>query len=63
MRNLRKIFESLGMFKRDPALAIKDAFARVLTGDTTPDDITLLTPIIEAVIAIAENDAKARTEG
>ena len=63
MRNLRKIFESLGMFKRDPVLTIKDAFARVLTGDTTKDDIALLTPIIDAVIAIAEDDAKKKSEG
>ena len=29
MRNLRKIFESLGFFKRSPVLAIKDMAARI----------------------------------
>ena len=31
MRNLRKIFESLGFFKRSPVLAIKDMAARINT--------------------------------
>jgi hypothetical protein len=63
MRNLRKIFESLGMFKRDPVLTIKDSFARFETGDATPDDVVLLGKIIAAVIEIAEGDATKRTEG
>ena len=32
MRNLRKIFESLGFFKRSPVLAIKDMAARINGG-------------------------------
>ena len=31
MRNLRKIFESLGFFKRSPVLSIKDMAARINT--------------------------------
>lgn len=32
MRNLRKIFESLGFFKRSPVLSIKDMAARINSG-------------------------------
>ena len=56
MRNLRKIFESLGFFKRSPVLTIKDMAARVNTGDATPDDLILFNRIMDAVIAIAEDD-------
>ena len=64
MRNLRKIFESLGMFKRDPVLVIKDARARMETGDLTSDDRILLGRIIDEVITIAADDArKAAEEG
>lgn len=58
MRTLRKIFESLSMFTRDPVMSIKDARARFLTDDATADDKVLLGRILDAVIAIAEDDAK-----
>ena len=39
MRNLRKIFESLGFFKRSPVLAIKDMAARINIGIQALDAI------------------------
>ncbi len=39
MRNLRKIFESLGFFKRSPVLAIKDMAARINGGVQALDAI------------------------
>lgn len=60
MRNLRKIFESLGFFKRSPVLSIKDMAARINTGDQTAEDLVLFNRIIDAVVGIAEGDeAKA----
>lgn len=60
MRNLRKIFESLGFFKRSPVLSIKDMAARINSGDQTAEDLVLFNRIIDAVVAIAEGDeAKA----
>lgn len=56
MRNLRKIFESLGFFKRSPVLSIKDMAARINSGDQTAEDLVLLNRIIDAVVAIAEGD-------
>ena len=56
MRNLRKIFESLGFFKRSPVLAIKDMAARINTGDQTAEDLVLFNRIIDAVVASAEGD-------
>ena len=56
MRNLRKIFESLGFFKRSPVLSIKDMAARINSGDHTAEDIVLFNRIIDAVVAIAEGD-------
>ncbi len=56
MRNLRKIFESLGFFKRSPVLSIKDMAARVNSGDQTAEDLVLFNRIIDAVVAIAEGD-------
>lgn len=56
MRNLRKIFESLGFFKRSPVLSIKDMAARVNSGDQTAEDLVLFNRIIGAVVAIAEGD-------
>jgi hypothetical protein len=83
MRNLRKIFESLGFFKRSPVLTIKDMAARVNTAvnalqtimtasnkderdaavtllmsvsNATPDDLILFNRIMDAVIAIAEDE-------
>ena len=69
MRNLRKIFESLGFFKRSPVLSIKDMAARINTGDQTAEDLVLFNRIIDAVVAIAEGDDEkaskktATTEG
>jgi hypothetical protein len=60
MRNLRKIFESLGFFKRSPVLSIKDMAARINSGDQTAEDLVLFNRIIDAVVVIAEGDeAKA----
>lgn len=56
MRNLRKIFESLGFFKRSPVLSIKDMAARVNSGDQTAEDLVLFNRIIDAVVVIAEGD-------
>lgn len=56
MRNLRKIFESLGFFKRSPVLSIKDMAARVNSGDQTAEDLVLFNRIIDAVVSIAEGD-------
>ncbi len=56
MRNLRKIFESLGFFKRSPVLSIKDMAARINSGDQTAEDLVLFNRIIDAVIVIAEGD-------
>jgi len=56
MRNLRKIFESLGFFKRSPVLSIKDMAARINSGDQTAEDLVLFNRIIDAVVAIAESD-------
>ena len=56
MRNLRKIFESLGFFKRSPVLSIKDMAARINSGDQTAEDLVLFNRIIDAVVAIAEGD-------
>lgn len=68
MRNLRKIFESLGFFKRSPVLSIKDMAARINSGDQTAEDLVLFNRIIDAVVAIAEDDdekasKKATKEG
>ena len=69
MRNLRKIFESLGFFKRSPVLSIKDMAARINSGDQTAEDLVLFNRIIDAVVAIAEGDDEkaskktATTEG
>ena len=61
MRNLRKIFESLGFFKRSPVLSIKDMAARINSGDQTAEDLVLFNRIIDAVVNIAEGDEdKAR---
>jgi hypothetical protein len=62
MRNLRKIFESLGLTNTNPILAVKDARARMLTGDLTANDKHLLNKIMDAVIDIAEADAKKAEE-
>lgn len=56
MRNLRKIFESLGFFKRSPVLSIKDMAARINSGDQTAEDLVLFNRIMDAVVAIAESD-------
>lgn len=56
MRNLRKIFESLGFFKRSPVLSIKDMAARINSGDQTAEDLVLFNRIIDAVVGIAEGD-------
>jgi hypothetical protein len=56
MRNLRKIFESLGFFKRSPVLSIKDMAARINSGDQTAEDLVLFNRIIDAVVVIAEGD-------
>ena len=56
MRNLRKIFESLGFFKRSPAREIADLRARINSGDQTAEDLVLFNRIIDAVVAIAEGD-------
>ena len=56
MRNLRKIFESLGFFKRSPVLSIKDMAARINSGDQTAEDLVLFNHIIDAVVVIAEGD-------
>ena len=56
MRNLRKIFDSLGFFKRSPVLSIKDMAARINSGDQTAEDLVLFNRIIDAVVAIAEGD-------
>ena len=56
MRNLRKIFESLGFFKRSPVLSIKDMAARINTADHTAEDLVLFNRIMDAVVAIAEGD-------
>ena len=56
MRNLRKIFESLGFFKRSPVLSIKDMAARINSGDQTAEDLVLFNRVIDAVVAIAEGD-------
>ena len=56
MRNLRKIFESLGFFKRSPVLSIKDMAARINSGDQTAEDLVLFNRIIDAVVAIAEGE-------
>ncbi len=68
MRNLRKIFESLGFFKRSPVLSIKDMAARINSGDQTAADLVLFNRIIDAVVGIAEGDdekasKKATKEG
>ena len=57
MRNLRKIFESLGFFKRDPAIAIKEAMHRMELHVMNADDMILIGRILDVVIAIAEDDA------
>jgi hypothetical protein len=57
MRNLRKIFESLTIISANPVLSVKDARARMLTGDLTASDKILLNKIMDAVIDIAEDDA------
>ncbi len=56
MRNLSKIFESLGFFKRLPVLSIKDMAARINSGDQTAEDLVLFNRIMDAVVAIAEGD-------
>ena len=56
MRNLRKIFESLGFFKRSPVLSTQDMAARITSGDQTAEDLVLFNRIIDAVVAIAEGD-------
>ena len=56
MRNLRKIFESLGFFKRSPVLSIKDMAARINSGYQTAEDLVLFNRIIDAVVVIAEGD-------
>jgi len=52
MRNLSKIFESLGL----PVLSIKDMAARINSGDQTAEDLVLFNRIMDAVVAIAEGD-------
>lgn len=59
MRNLRKIFEHLGFYERSPSLEIKDMRERVMAvSGISPDDRVLLGKILDAVIAIADDDAK-----
>ena len=48
MRNLSKIFESLGFFKRLPVLSIKDMAARINSGDQTAEDLVLFNRIMDA---------------
>ena len=64
MRNLRKIFEAFGLINANPILSIKDAQARMESGDMTQHDRVLLGKILDAVVAIAEEDAvKASKKG
>ena len=44
MRNLSKIFESLGL----PVLSIKDMAARINSGDQTAEDLVLFNRIMDA---------------
>lgn len=69
MRNLRKIFERLGFYNRSPSLELKDLHTRLAAAtNISSDDRVLLSKILDAVIAIADDDAekaskKATKEG
>lgn len=64
MRHLRKLLDSLGLFKRDPAKTIGLAYNRLKNGTHDDDDLTLLDNVIDAVCRIAgEKDEPAPGKG
>lgn len=56
MRQLRKLFESLSLFRKNPAQTVQDAYDRLKLGKATEDDIALLDNVIGAVVKIAAED-------
>ena len=56
MRQLRKLFESLALFKKNPARTVQEAYTRLKAGKPTEDDIALLDNVIGAVVKVAAED-------